>query len=146
MIERCTSADHRGWLDLRASLWPSCEDGDHRRDAERICANPERWATFVAVADGQAVGFVETGLRFDYVNGTTTSPVGFIEGIYVIESARRRGVARELVDAAEQWARERGCTEMASDSLLENTGSHAMHRALGYAESDRVVYFVKPLR
>ena len=146
MIERCASADHRGWLALRAALWPFCSADEHRADAKRICREPDHWATFVFIEQDQPVGFIEAGLRYDYVNGTSTSPVGFIEGVYVIDAARRRGVARELVKAAEQWARERGCTEMASDSLLDNTDSHAMHRALGYEESDRVVYFVKPLR
>ena len=101
---------------------------------------------FVAYGDGgEPIGFIEASLRSDYVNGTSSSPVGFIEGLYVVERARGRGVGRALVQAAERWAREHGCREMASDVLLENESGHAAHRALGFEETDRVVYFRKNL-
>jgi len=111
-----------------------------------FCANPDRFAQFVAF-DGarNAVGFVEVALRSDYVNGTTTSPVAFLEGIYVVPHARLKGVARALVARAEQWAVSVGCSEFASDARLENAASHAMHRSLGFSETDRVVYFRKGL-
>ena len=111
-----------------------------------FCANPDRFAQFVAL-DGarNAVGFVEVALRDDHVNGTTTSPVAFLEGIYVVPSARMQGIARALVTRAEQWARRNGCSEFASDARLENAASHAMHRALGFSETERVVYFRKTL-
>jgi aminoglycoside 6'-N-acetyltransferase I len=80
------------------------------------------------------------------VNGTSSSPVAFLEGIYVVPQARGRGVAKALVAHAERWAISAGCREFASDALLENTGSHAMHAALGFKESERVVFFKKALR
>ncbi len=73
------------------------------------------------------------------------SPVAFVEGIYVVEAARGQGVARALVGAVEAWAGARGLSELASDALLDNTDSHAMHQALGFAETERVVYFRKAL-
>jgi aminoglycoside 6'-N-acetyltransferase I len=54
---------------------------------------------------------------------------------------RRRGVARSLVNAVVTWARGEQCRELASDSLLANTESHAAHGALGFDETERVVYF-----
>jgi aminoglycoside 6'-N-acetyltransferase I len=90
---------------------------------------------------GVALGFVEASKRVDYVNGTSTSPVAFLEGIYVVPEFRRRGVARSLVDAVVNWARGEKCRELASDSLLPNTDAHAAHRALGFDETERVVYF-----
>jgi aminoglycoside 6'-N-acetyltransferase I len=111
-----------------------------------ICANPDRFATFVAF-DGarSAIGFVEVALRSDHVNGTTTSPVAFLEGIYVVPHARLKGLARALFARAEHWAVNVGCSEFASDARLENAASHAMHRCLGFSETDRVVYFRKGL-
>ena len=79
------------------------------------------------------------------MNGTDSSPVAFLEGIYVAPFARNLGVAKALVQAAEFWARERGCVEFASDAAIENESSHAMHRALGFAETERVVFFRKVL-
>lgn len=111
-----------------------------------FCASPDRFAQFVAYdASGKALGFVEGSVRNDYVNGTSSSPVAFLEGIYVVPPARLQGVARALVASLEQWALSVGCREFASDAQLENEGSHEMHRALGFRETERVVYFRKAL-
>lgn len=146
VIHACSSVDARGWLELRRALWPEGSDAEHRAEMAFECRSPERFAAFVAYDDsGRAAGLVEVSLRHDYVNGTTTSPVGFLEGLYVVPAARRRGTARALVRGALDWAREKGCRELASDALLENEASHALHRALGFLETERVVYFRKPI-
>ena len=145
MIEPCASRDQRGWLELRRALWPEATDAEHRTEMQAWVTHPGM-AAFVAYDTvGEPVGFVEVALRRDYVNGTSSSPVGFIEGLYVVDRARRRGVGRALVGAAEGWAKSRGCTEMASDVLMGNDDSHAAHVALGYEETDRVIYFRKDL-
>jgi aminoglycoside 6'-N-acetyltransferase I len=91
-------------------------------------------------------GFAEAAIRRDYVNGCETSPVAFVEGIHVVPEHRRQGVAGALIAAVEQWARDQGLRELASDALIENSQSHAMHRALGFSETERVVYFRKALK
>jgi aminoglycoside 6'-N-acetyltransferase I len=140
------SVDHAGWLELRRALWPEGSAGEHCDEMAAICASPDRFVQFVArEASGETMGFVEASLRSDYVNGTDSSPVAFLEGIYVAPQFRGRGVARALVQAIEQWALGRGCSEFASDAALDNERSHAMHRALGFVETERVVYFRKPL-
>jgi aminoglycoside 6'-N-acetyltransferase I len=146
MIERCLTVDHDAWLSLRMALWPECTAERHASEMSNFCANPDRFAQFVAY-DGarNPVGLVEVALRSDYVNGTTTTPVGFLEGIYVVPQARLKGLARALVARAEQWAVSVGCSEFASDARLEDVASHAMHRSLGFSETDRVVYFRKAL-
>jgi len=55
------------------------------------------------------------------------------------------GVGRRLVSAAEEWARARGCTEMGSDSILENVDGQNAHARLGYLEVERQVCFRKSL-
>ena len=72
-------------------------------------------------------------------------PVGFVEGWYVREPFRNRGVGRALMRAAEEWARRQGCIEMASDALIAEEGSHRAHQALGFEVVDRCVHFRKPL-
>ena len=130
---------------MRQALWPH-DPAEHLKDMEKLCALPERYAQFVSMSPpGEPQGFIEVALRTDYVNGTNSSPVAFLEGIYVAPAHRGRGVARELVAEAERWAVARGCSELASDALLSNTASHAMHRALGFEETERVVYFRKTL-
>lgn len=145
MIERCASVEHPGWIEMRRALWPRCTEPEHVAEMRASCSRPKLCAFIASDEDSRAVGFIEASLRTDYVNGTVTSPVGFIEGIYVVPSARRRGVARALVRAAEGWALANGCREMASDARIENGDAHLMHRALGFVETSRVVYFRKDL-
>jgi len=94
--------------------------------------------------DGSVAGFVEVGSR-PYADGCETSPVGYIEALYVDPDVRRSGYGRDLLKAAENWARGRGYHEMASDALLDNEISHAAHYRAGYEEVDRVVQFRKGL-
>jgi aminoglycoside 6'-N-acetyltransferase I len=84
-------------------------------------------------------------VRTDYVNGTSTSAVAFLEGIYVVPEARRKGVAASLIATIAKWAQSIGCEELASDALLENEASYALHLALGFQETERVIFFRKSL-
>ncbi|MBV8171599.1 MAG: GNAT family N-acetyltransferase, partial [Candidatus Eremiobacteraeota bacterium] len=103
------------------------------------------YAVFVSESDQRLSGFIEVRLR-PYADGCDTSPVGYIEGWYVEPASRRSGIGRRLVAAAEQWARARGCSEMASDSLLDNENGRRAHEHLGYAEVEQAVRFRKDLR
>lgn len=135
------------WGEMRFALWPWDSPAEHAQEAAEfyLAGNPDR-AAFIAVdASDRAVGFAEGTLRRDYVEGCDSSPAGFLEGIYVEPAARLSGVARALSEAVEDWARTQGCTEYASDALLDNTDSHAFHAAIGFVETERVVYFRKML-
>ncbi|MDF0732237.1 GNAT family N-acetyltransferase [Pseudomonas entomophila] len=146
MIKRCTVLDHDGWLPLRVALWPD-SSLDNEQDHQAILSAPERYVVLTFVSErGNAIGFAEASIRVDYVNGTSSSPVAFLEGLYVQPASRSQGIARQLVAGIQQWAEEMGCTELASDALLDNQGGHALHEALGFTETERVVYFLKPLR
>lgn len=145
-IEGIDAASLADWVALRQALWPSADPAEHRTEAATLLARAADAVAFLARdCAGVAVGFAEASLRHDYVNGCTTSPVAFLEGIYVTGAWRRRGVARALCAAVEAWARERGCAELASDALLDNAASHRMHEALGFAETERVVFFRRAL-
>lgn len=147
MIERCISVDQPGWLGLRMALWPEGAPEIHREEMASFLEQPERYLQLVAYGpDREPLGFAEASVRTDYVNGTESSPVAFLEGIYVVPEARSRGIARELVEAVEAWGQERGCRELASDALLDNELSHAVHLGLGFEETERVVYFRKALK
>ena len=144
MIEPLTSPQHSGWLELRKALWPRHDASVLLEEMSRFCAEPQRFGQFLAIADdGMLQGFIEIALRTDYVNGTRSSPVAFLEGIYVAPHARGLGVAKALVQTAELWAQTRGCAEFASDAAIDNETSHAMHRALGFEETEHVAFFHK---
>jgi aminoglycoside 6'-N-acetyltransferase I len=145
-IKLASHAIMRPWIRLRTELWPEETADDCRAAIEDMLAKPDRFAAFVATdPSGELAGFAEASLRGDYVNGCTTSPVAFLEGLYVVPERRREGIASGLVGVVEAWAREHGCTELASDALIDNADSHALHRAVGFTETERVVYFRKNL-
>ncbi len=102
-------------------------------------------AVFLAEKDNEAVGFAQCQLRRDYVEGTQTSPVGYLEGVYVRPALRQTGVARSMVERGQAWAKALGCSEFASDCELSNETSAAFHKALGFAEAAKIIHFVKAL-
>jgi aminoglycoside 6'-N-acetyltransferase I len=143
-VRPLTEADVPSWLRMRLALWPFLDDVENEKDACVLRGDPNRFAIFVSESPDGVTGFVEAGLR-QYAEGCETSPVGCIEGWFVLPHARRRGVGRALVAAAEAWARSRGCSEMASQALLENSEGQAAHTHIGYAEVERQVCYRKPL-
>jgi aminoglycoside 6'-N-acetyltransferase I len=144
IICRAQAADKPEWLRMRLLLWTLGAPESFSADIDEFLPDQTQ-ACFVAVrADGRAGGFVETGTR-KYADGCETSPVGYIEGWYVDEDLRGRGVGGLLIRAAEDWARAQGCREMASDTWLENETSIQAHLALGYEEEERLVHFRKTL-
>ena len=128
------------WLALRLALWPSDSEAEHLSGMADALSRGH-YVRLAVNASGAAAGFVEASMRVDYVNGTSSSPVAFLEGLYVEPKSRRKGVARALVESVVNWASTEGCLELASDALLGNTTAHAVHCALGFEETERVVYY-----
>jgi len=145
-VSLAATADAADWAAMRTALWPGGRDEEHAADIAELLDDAGETINLIARdAGGTALGFAEAALRRDYVNGCKTSPVAFLEGIFVTPEARGRGVARALVGVVEAWAREQGCSEFASDAAPENFASLDMHRALGFEETQRVVFFRKVL-
>lgn len=143
-VRRAIATDVPAWSAQRSALWPD-EDAQLLEDEAPAMLDDGAGIVFVAESEDQVVGFAEATLRRDYVNGTETSPVGFLEAWYVAPPWRGRGVGRALVRAVEGWTRAQGCSELASDALLDNDVSHDAHAACGFEETERVVYFRKLL-
>jgi aminoglycoside 6'-N-acetyltransferase I len=145
-IQHCQSSEQAGWLLLRQALWPHACEQEHRDEIDQQLREPQRYINFVAYDSRELpVGLVEASLRRDYVNGTDNSPVVYLEGIYVVPQQRRHGVAAQLIEIVAQWGREQGCGQMASDTELDNLASQETHKALGFEETERVVFFKRQL-
>ncbi|TXI50965.1 MAG: GNAT family N-acetyltransferase [Lysobacter sp.] len=131
---------------MRRELWPDEDAVDTLESLREALQRGGGAVAFLAEDDsGAPIGFAEATIRRDYVNGTDTSPVGFLEGWYVVPALRGRGVGRALIAAVEDWTRAEGCTELASDALIENADSHQAHARCGFEETERVVCFRKVL-
>ena len=143
MIRPATLNDCRTLGMLAAGMW------DHDADAlsEDFAALLKSGSTacFLQYVNDEPIGFAQCSLRRDYVEGTSTSPVGYLEGIYVRQADRHLGFAGQLMKACEDWARAQNCMEFASDCELDNTESLAFHLKLGFKEANRIICFSKKL-
>jgi aminoglycoside 6'-N-acetyltransferase I len=150
-VRRAELRDADAVAEMCALLWPEGPAEEHRREfVEKTTSGLSGTlpvAIFVAAdtASGALVGFVEVGLRSHADGCDRAHPVGYIEGWFVQAPLRNSGVGAALVHAAENWAREQGCREMASDALIDNDVSQRAHKALGYEAGDRCVHYRKPL-
>lgn len=129
---------------LAIQMWENNTEDGLAEEFAGIIKSPEG-VVFLAEVDGESIGFAQCQLRHDYVEGTETSPVGYLEGIFIAEGFRKQGYAKKLLMACEKWAEEQGCTEFASDCELENTESLKFHLSLGFEEVNRVICFAKKL-
>lgn len=144
MIQKATIEQAKDAAELALLVWP-----DNRLDifVQEMTQLIDQSDAVVQLAyeNDAAIGFAQCQLRHDYVEGTSTSPVGYLEGLYVKEAFRRQGIAKQLTSACEEWAKAKGCREFASDCELDNKESLQMHRKLGFQEANRIICFTKPL-
>jgi|GEM_PF-127837 len=136
MIVPVSTKNEKEWIELCIALWPdtTAQDLIEGRAAYKL-------SDFLYYIDDEAVAFISLSVRHEYVEGTETPPVGYLEGIYVKPAFRKRAIARELVSYAKEWAFSQGCNEMASDVELHNEDSQLFHEKIGFAEANRVVCY-----
>ena len=134
MIRKAAEAD-RAFL---AKLWGNHSEEELSAEISGLLLLTGT-AFFLAEEDGQPVGFAQCQLRHDYVEGTDSSPAGYLEGIFTEEAVRGKGIAAALLVRCESWAKEKGCTEFASDCELLNETSIRFHKALDFSEENRIV-------
>jgi aminoglycoside 6'-N-acetyltransferase I len=135
---------------MRALLWPDTGVEENLRELDAVLRDPTTGTLPMAILvsedeNGALIGSLEAGLRSHADGCDPARPVGFVEGWFVQEQFRNRGVGGELMRSAEDWARAQGCREMASDTLIDNEGSQRAHEALGFDVVDRCVHFRKVL-
>ena len=141
MIVAVSKDNENRWAELCASLWPHHTIESFIQEREKNRYQNE----FLYYDNDEAVAFISLSLRHDYVEGTESSPVGYLEGIYVKPEYRRQGIALKMVEFARKWSAGKGCMEFASDCLIENTDSRKFHNRIGFEEANTVVCFVMHL-
>jgi len=143
-IVKGTKRELENIVKLAIMLWPNSSEEELNLHFTKLL-DKEDAVIFLAEEEDQYIGFAHCQLRFDYVEGTDTSPVGYLEGIYVMEEYRKRGIGKELVTYCEEWSRQKGCTEFASDIELDNVDSFNFHLKVGFKEVNRLICFAKKL-
>ena len=141
-IIKATKKETESVTALALMLWP---DNSYEKlfDDFYDFLKDENCAIFLVKDNDTYIGFAQCQLRFDYVEGTNSSPVGYLEGVYIVPDCRHMGRGRMLVSECEQWSKAKGCTEFASDVELNNVDSYQFHIKLGFREENRVICFVK---
>ncbi|PYX75164.1 MAG: aminoglycoside 6'-acetyltransferase [Acidobacteria bacterium] len=135
---------------MHEALWPNASAEEHARELTLILEGRPvvtmPLIILVAEASNRSLaGFLEIDLRSHADGCNPLRPVGYIEGWYVAQNHRHRGIGRKLLAAAEDWARSQGCVEIASDTSVNNEMSQRVHEALGYEVVDRCVHYRKTL-
>ena len=144
MIKIATQNDTRVLAELAILMWCNHTVSELDADFAEII-NSNDAVCFIKYVDDTPVGFAQCQLRHDYVEGTLSSPVGYLEGIFVVPEYQHKGYAKELLHECESWAKEKGCSEFASDCELDNVVSFKFHIAMGFDEANRIICFKKSI-
>ena len=144
MIKRAKVEDAEILAALAIQMWTEHDSEDMAEKFRELVMNEEA-VCFIKYEDEKPIGFAQCQLRYDYVEGTESSPVGYLEGILIVDRYRNKGYAAELLAECEKWAKEKGCTEFASDCELANEESLKFHMALGFEEANRIICFRKDI-
>jgi aminoglycoside 6'-N-acetyltransferase I len=144
MIKKACIEDSKIVAELARILWPGHEISDLEKEMINYI-DSENGAVFIYFNESIAVGFAQCSLRNDYVEGTKSSPVGYLEGIYVDVKYGKRGIGKKLLTQCEEWAKSKGCREFASDCELNNAESLKFHLQIGFEEANRIICFKKNL-
>ncbi len=137
-------AEFDTWVNFSMALFPESSLKETVDDLRRIM-QLDKYQTFIARKESSPIGYATVTLRTDHVEGASTSPVGYLEAIYVKPAYRNHGVARALFLQGQAWCKEMGCSEMGSDTWHWNKDAQAFHEKLGFREEDVLVHFYKKI-
>ena len=99
-------------------------------------------AIFLAVDQGDSVGFTQLYPSFSSVS---MQRIWILNDLYVIESHRRQGVAKQLMQAAAAYGRGRGAVSLKLATQTTNTIALRLYASLGYQQDREFEHFSLPL-
>jgi aminoglycoside 6'-N-acetyltransferase I len=129
---------------LGMELWPDNEFSELKNDfLDNIESDNNK--LFLYLDRGVPVAFLHVSIRVDYVEGSDSSPTGYLEGIYVQPTHRRKGISTLLFNEGKAWLKRKGCTQVGSDMEIDNQDSYPFHMSLGFKEAGRLITFIRDL-
>ncbi|WP_296142815.1 aminoglycoside 6'-N-acetyltransferase [uncultured Anaerococcus sp.] len=144
MIRQASKEDAGILAKMAVKIWDNNSADDLVKEFCEMADDPNS-ICFIKYSDNLPVAFANASLRYDYVEGTESTPVGYLEGIFVEKGYRKQNIAKELVKTCESWAKDMGCKEFASDCELSNLDSYDFHLAIGFSEANRIICFKKDI-
>lgn len=136
-----TLNDFATWHRFREELYQDLDPAYSEAEIHRI-ANDPNMITYLIFEDDsdEPVGMLELSLR-NIVDGCNSSPVAYIDGLYVVEKWQNRGIGPQIVAFSKKWAMEQGCTELAVDTELDNERAQQFYLKNGFEETFRIVQY-----
>lgn len=144
LIRLANEQDIEDLVEFARLLWPDSDLGKIKLEFEEAFLG-DNGTVFICFNENKAIGFAHCSLRADYVEGAENCPTAYLEGIYVLSEYRGQGVARDLLRHCENWAKEKGCSEIASDCEFGNLESVKFHLGIGFGEVNRIICFLKKI-
>ena len=144
MIRKANVEDAEILMRLAIQMWEDHDPEELTKEFRNLLEKDDA-VCFIKYVDDKPIAFAQCQLRYDYVEGTESSPVGYLEGIFVSKEYRLHGFAADLLAECEKWTKEKGCTEFASDCELDNEDSLKFHMSLGFEETNRIICFRKKI-
>ncbi len=144
-IEKLNTNNLNALVELYLKLFPNCNYTEEQAYFTKALST-DKETCFLLKKEDNYIAFIHLNLRTDYVEGTSTSPVAYLEAIYVEPDYQKTGIGKLLVEQGRQWAKTMGCTEYASDVELTNENSIGFHKNMGFTEVNRVACFMKKIK
>ena len=121
---------------IKAGIWPEW-DARERSAAEMAQNLPDGVTTadhhlFVATVDGEEIGNV-----WLWADPASDGREVFIYNIEVYEPYRGRGLGRQLLRAAQQWAVDRGVESVRLNVFTHNSTAYRLYESEGYRTTNR---------
>ncbi len=130
---------------MMLELWPDAIWEDEVNFCQDVLRG-NKYHFYLLKDDKRYVGFILLSLRHEHVEGAESSPVAYVEGIYIRDGYKRKGLGHMLIQKAEEWARTKGCSQLGSDVEIGNDRSIAFHEKMGFNEENRIVCYMKNVK
>jgi GNAT superfamily N-acetyltransferase len=144
-IRPFSKADSEAFLNLARELQgyeaelyelmkPAAEIGTWYLDLLEEYSRKEDGTILIAWEDGRAIGYASifTAVVEDGKREEVPYTYAYVGDLVVTQAARGRGIARQLLDACETYARRAGRSELRIKVLAENRRAHDVYRAFGF--------------
>jgi aminoglycoside 6'-N-acetyltransferase I len=143
-IKMATKDNLRALTKLGMELWPGHEFSELQEEFLEMIQS-DKHNILLYLDCNVPVAFIHLSIRNDYVEGSVSSPTGYLEGIYVRPEFRRRGISSELFAVGKDWLIRNGCIQIGSDMEIDNQDSYPFHMSLGFREAGRLITFIRDL-
>lgn len=141
-IINALKVESKYWLALRKALWPEEAEEGLKSEITAFIESEEKTIAFLAKENNSHIGFIEARIK-PASSLTFDQPHVFIDGWYVVEPHRNKGLGKALVNEIEKWTRQNGLNYIVSDTTEEYPISPSAHRACGFSQKENDLVFIK---